>query len=157
MRQLKWSCLANNHLKWIRSLLKKANWKFTFSRQVILPIYKIWDRFDFEFFTINDLAVSARSGRSKQEFYLFVFVDTWFLKRNVHSWTTLLALFIFIITIYISTHIKRVLLLVIFHKISYQAILFSGVFSVLVTKFIWSYITKTSHEMPVVRIQLRQH
>ena len=30
----------------------------------------------FEFFMINDLAVSARSGRSKSEFYVCLSIDT---------------------------------------------------------------------------------
>ena len=56
-----------------------------------------------EFFTINDLAVSARSGRSQWKLYLFVFADTWYLKRHVQSRTLLL----FNVTVYISTLSKN--------------------------------------------------
>ena len=42
-----------------------------------------------EFFTINDLSVSARSGRYKSEFYDCLSVDTWYLKIQVHSRTSL--------------------------------------------------------------------
>ena len=38
-----------------------------------------------EFFAINDLAVSARSGRSNSEFYVCLSVDTWYLKIQVQS------------------------------------------------------------------------
>ena len=61
----------------------------------------------FEFFTINDLAVSARSGRPKSEFYVFLSVDTWYLKIQVHSRTNILPLLVFIITLYISTTSKK--------------------------------------------------
>ena len=58
----------------------------------------------FEFFTISDLAVSVRSGRSKSEFYVCFSVDTWHLKIQVHSRTGILSLFI---TLYISTTSKN--------------------------------------------------
>ena len=56
---------------------------------------------------INDLAVSARSGRSKSEFYVCLSIDTWYLKIQVHSRTNLLPLLVFIITFYISTTSKK--------------------------------------------------
>ena len=60
-----------------------------------------------EFFTINNLAVSARSGRSKSEFYVCLSVDTWHLKIQAHSMTSHLPLLVFIITIHISTTSKN--------------------------------------------------
>ena len=56
---------------------------------------------------INNLAVSARSGRSKSEFYVCVFVDTWYVKIQVHSGTSLLPLLVLIITLYFSTTSKN--------------------------------------------------
>ena len=61
----------------------------------------------FEFFTISDLAVSARSGRSKSEFYVYLSADTWYLKIQVHSGTSLSPLLVCIITLYISTTSKN--------------------------------------------------
>ena len=60
-----------------------------------------------EFFTINDLAVSARSGKSTSEFYVYLSVDTSHLKKHVHSRKSLLPLLVFIITLYISTTSKK--------------------------------------------------
>ena len=60
-----------------------------------------------EFFTINDLAVSARSGRSESEFYVCLSVDTWYLKIQVHSRTCLLPLLVLMSTLYISTTSKN--------------------------------------------------
>ena len=60
-----------------------------------------------EFFMINDLAVSARSGRSKSEFNVFLSVDTWYLKLQLHSRTSLSPLLVFITTLYISTTSKN--------------------------------------------------
>ena len=53
------------------------------------------------------MAVSARSGRSKSEFYVCLSVDTWYVKIQVHSRTSLLPLLVFIITFYISTTSKN--------------------------------------------------
>ena len=50
-----------------------------------------------EFFMINNLAVSARFGRSKSKLYVCMFVDTWYLKRHVYFRTNLLPLLVFII------------------------------------------------------------
>ena len=61
----------------------------------------------FEFLGINNLAVSARSLRSKSEFTVCLSVDTWDLKIQVQSRTSLLPLFVFIITLYISTTSKK--------------------------------------------------
>ena len=60
-----------------------------------------------EFFTISDLAVSARSGRSKSEFYVYLPANTWYLKIQVHSRTSPLPLLVCIITLYISTTLKN--------------------------------------------------
>ena len=57
-----------------------------------------------EFFAITDLAVSVRP---KSEFYVCLSVDTWYLKIQVHSRTSLLPFLVFIITLYISTTSKN--------------------------------------------------
>ena len=61
----------------------------------------------FEFFMISDLAVSARCGRSKSEFFVYLSADTWYLKRQVHSRTRFLPLLVCVITLYISTTSKN--------------------------------------------------
>ena len=61
----------------------------------------------FEFFAIMDLAVSARSGRPKSEFYVCLSVDTWHLKIQVHSRTIFWPLLVYTITLYISTTSKN--------------------------------------------------
>ena len=60
-----------------------------------------------EFFVITDLAVSARSGRPKSEFYVCLSVDTWYLKIQVNSRISLLPLLVFTITLYVSTTSKQ--------------------------------------------------
>ena len=60
-----------------------------------------------EFFAINDLTVSARSGRSESEFYVCLSVDTWYLKIHMHSRTSRLPLLPFIINLYISITSKN--------------------------------------------------
>ena len=65
------------------------------------------DERTIEFFTINNLAVSVRSGRSKSELYVCLSVDIWYLKIQVHSRTSLLPLLVFIITLYISETSKN--------------------------------------------------
>ena len=63
--------------------------------------------YTLEFFAIKDLAVSARSGRPKSEFYVCLSVDTWYLKMQVHSSTSLLPLLVSNIFLYISTTSKN--------------------------------------------------
>ena len=60
-----------------------------------------------EFFIITDLAVSARSDRSKSEFYVSLSVDTWYLKIQANSRISLLPLLVFTITLYISAASKN--------------------------------------------------
>ena len=60
-----------------------------------------------EFFAITDLAVSARSGTPKSEFYVCLSVDTWYLKIQVNSRISLLPLLSFTITVYTSTTSKN--------------------------------------------------
>ena len=60
-----------------------------------------------EFFAIKNLAVSARSGRPKSEFYVCLSADTWYLKIQVHSRTSILPLLVSIIALYISTTSKN--------------------------------------------------